>query len=152
MKKVFVTVNLNANSLPQEGMEDFLRVNIGDLIKESPLQPEEINGVTKANLVLKFINEHRENVLIGFVFSSYEGYRTLHDKLSEVGLKIDKVFIGLDRETNNTYKKLYDLYSSRWLEYPPDFIENLERDSKANLIDLVARLKMNAEDVLIVTK
>ncbi|MDX2164363.1 MAG: hypothetical protein SFW07_02985 [Gammaproteobacteria bacterium] len=150
MKKILLTTNLDAMLVPQQGTDTFFRVNIGDLFV-NPISPQELTSTFKINCILNFLKAKDMNVLIGYAFHSYEEFIDLKNRLHEIGLKITKIFIGIDKENDDSYRKFYEQHS-RWLDYHPDYIEEEQNKHRAELLNLANKIKAYAIDFQIVEK
>lgn len=101
MKKIFLTTNLDAVSVPQQETDTFLRANIGDLLVNTT-SPQELTSTFKINCILNFLKAEARNVLVGHAFRSYDEFIELKNGLHEVKLKITKIFIGIDKEGDDS--------------------------------------------------
>jgi hypothetical protein len=150
LKKIFLTTNLDAMSVPQQETDTFLRVNIGDLLVNTT-SPQELTSTFKINCILNFLKTKDMNVLIGHAFLSYEEFIDLKNRLHEIELKITKIFIGVDKENDDSYRKFYEQHS-RWLDYHPDYIEEEQKKYRTELFNLANKLKAEAVDFQIIEK
>jgi hypothetical protein len=150
MKKIFLTTNLDAMSVPQQGTDTPLRVNIGNLLV-NPTSPQELTPTFKINCILNFLKAGNTNVIIGHAFRSYEEFIELKNRLHEVELKITKIFIGVDKENDDSYRKFYEQHS-RWLDYHPDYIEEEQKKYRTELFNLADKLKAEAVEFQIIEK
>jgi hypothetical protein len=150
MTKIFLTTNLDTTSVPQQGTDTFLRVNIGDLFV-NPISPQELTSTFKINCILNFLKAEARNVLVGHAFRNYEEFIELKNGLHEIELKITKIFIGFDKEGGDFYRKFYEQHS-RWLDYHPDYIEEEQKKYWAELFNLANKLKAEAVEFQIIEK
>lgn len=150
MKKIFLTTNLDAMSVPQQETDTFLRVNIGDLLV-NPISPEELTPAFKINCILNFLKAEARNVLFGYAFRSYDEFIELKNGLHEVKLKITKIFIGIDKEGDDSYRRFHEQHS-RWLDYHPDYIEEEQKKYRTELFNLANKLKAEAVNFQIIEK
>lgn len=140
MRKIYLTINIDATDPCFDQMSDITKINLGDIIKAQrillkPGELEEIRGQIVADYMLK----SEENVLIGFGILSQVDLMTVLNALGQVSGMVIQLFAdnGTRKEAAiETYKTDYAPHS-RWLDYSPEYVEHayLEFDKKIEVIE-----------------
>mgnify|MGYP001797391998 FL=1 len=135
MKRIYLTIDINVNDKYFDGLSNFDKLNIKDIIEDKrlTLDPFELENI-RGEIVAERIRKNKENILIGFAIRTVEELKKILADSGDETENIYKIYLGGEGRRKaeiDRYKRDYSKHS-RWLDYSPEYIENsyLEFDEK----------------------
>ena len=135
MKRIYLTIDINVNDKYFDGLSNFDKLNIKDIIEDKRLTLDtfELENI-RGEIVAERIRKNKENILIGFAIRTVEELKKILADSGDETENIYKIYLGGEGRRKaeiDRYKRDYSKHS-RWLDYSPEYIENsyLEFDEK----------------------
>ncbi len=145
MKKIYLTVGINADEEIFKSYSGFERINLGMLSCNKTKEKDGLLIRKRAQCIFEHISSFpHEFYLIGYGMTELNDYLELKRLLDTVGIKIDKVFVSKKSSRKDIHEK-----HSNWTGYSPSDIEYMDDIYFGKLDILLDALKSDGVEVII---
>jgi len=151
LKKIYLTVEIDAHDEVFKEMTHLEKLNFGDLATQIEINLDSSSLVIeRVRLVAEYILKSKGDLLIGYAIQSKATLKQLLRKIEPDGFSISGIYFDNGKRRNGNlekYKNTFALHFN-WLDYSPEAIEHFHKEFENELLEIKVEAKLNKIEMI----